>query len=121
MNNKQLQEMAKKYLDNGDFTVSGYARIEIAGVKYLAEEGDLEETDINEHIENENDFDGLSDWAHELAITSILPESDIYILQTLDVATHEQRLRYQAEMSEKEKSKFAQYYREIFEEIPAWL
>ena len=120
MDNKTLRNMAKQYLENGVFDVSGYAMIEKRGVEFLAEDGDMDEDTIREWVKGDGDFDGLSDWAHELGVF-YLSASEEFVLRTLDVSTHEQRLRYQAEMSDGEKELFGRLYREMFEEVPDWL
>lgn len=118
--NEELRTMAKEYLSNGDFDVSGTARIGKAGIEYLAEEGDLVQDDINYWISDRQDYDGLSDWAYELAATTPLIEN-VFVLKTLDVSDHEQRLRYQAEMCGTEQATFLKLYRGMFGSAPSWL
>lgn len=118
--NQELRQMAKEYLANGDFGVSGAARIEKAGLEWLAEEGDVEQEDINYWISNRQDYDGLSDWACELAIETPLIK-DVFLFKTLDVSDREQRLCYQAEMSADEQARFIALYRKMFDTTPDWL
>lgn len=110
--NKQIQELAQAYLEHGDFTVSGYARIEHAGVKWLAETGDLEQEDIDFWMARaEDEFDCLSEWAHNLGLTH-LDANEVYVLCTLDLGASEQRARFCNEFSNEERADFVALWME---------
>jgi hypothetical protein len=66
MTEKQLKEMIETYLEHGDFEVSECARVEFAGLTAMLAQPwapeNLERIDFDA-----DDFDALSDFAHEKA------------------------------------------------------
>ena len=110
---KDLHEMAQEYLDNGEFDVSGYARIQEAGVKHLLET-EPDQDDINYWVKARDDYDGLGTWAYEIAAgTPLLSNSELFVLKTLDLSENEQRARFVNEMDDADRALFVRLWREL--------
>ena len=120
--NQELRKMAEAYRDNGEFTVSGRAMIEKAGVDRIIEESDIEygQDFIDGFVSGSDDFDGLSEMAYHIAVNEVLSNSEIYVLEALDKSDREQSLCYRAEMSDEEQAEFLKLHQMIYSDKPVW-
>ena len=120
--NQELRKMAEAYRDNGEFTVSGRAMIEKAGIDQIIEESDIEYSQvfIDGFVSGSDDWDGISEMAYHIAVNEVLSNSEIFVLETLDKSDREQSLCYRAEMSNEEQAEFLKLHQMTYNDRPSW-